>query len=105
MIPACLLAQIDFSEEKWKKVKLSVFDAMKTNEGVKVKLHAFLTSTLDEGEWSASRLGPFNPRERAPGTHWIGNCTGPRAGLDVVVNRKYLCPCREFNSSRPASSQ
>jgi len=31
-----------------------------------------LTSTLDGGEWSASRPGRFNLRERAPGIHWIG---------------------------------
>jgi hypothetical protein len=35
--------------------------------------HTFLTSTLDGGEWSASRLGRFTPREKAPGTHWIGS--------------------------------
>jgi hypothetical protein len=31
---------------------------------VEVYLHAFLTSTLFEGEWSASRPGGFNPRKR-----------------------------------------
>jgi hypothetical protein len=35
--------------------------------GVEVLLHTFLTSALDWGEWSASRLGRFFPRERAPG--------------------------------------
>jgi hypothetical protein len=29
-----------------------------------------LTTALVGDEWSASRLGRFNPRERAPGTHW-----------------------------------
>jgi hypothetical protein len=47
-----------------------------------------LTSALDGGEWSASRPGRFTPRERAPGTHWIGDWVGPRAGLDVVVKKK-----------------
>jgi hypothetical protein len=37
--------------------------------GVAVELHAFLTSELNGGEWSASRPDPFNPRERAPGNH------------------------------------
>jgi len=32
----------------------------------------YLTSALDGGEWSASRPGCFTPRERAPGTPWIG---------------------------------
>jgi hypothetical protein len=35
-----------------------------------------LTSALDVGEWSASRPGRFTPRERAPGTHWIGGWVG-----------------------------
>jgi hypothetical protein len=47
-----------------------------------------LTSALDGGEWSASRPGRFTPRERAPGTHWIGGWVGPRAVLDAVVKRK-----------------
>jgi hypothetical protein len=44
----------------------------------------FLTSALDGGEWSASRLGHFIPGERAPGTHCIGGWVGPRAGLYAV---------------------
>jgi hypothetical protein len=47
-----------------------------------------LTSTLDGGEWSDSRPGRFNLRQRAPCTHWIGGWVGLRAGLDAVVNRK-----------------
>jgi hypothetical protein len=35
-----------------------------------------LTSALDGGEWSPSRPGRFTPRERAPGTHWIGGWVG-----------------------------
>ena len=29
-----------------------------------------------------SRPGRFTPGERAPGTHWIGVWTGPKAGLE-----------------------
>jgi len=36
--------------------------AMKTYGGVEVQLHAFVTSELDGGEWSASRFGRFTPR-------------------------------------------
>jgi hypothetical protein len=43
-----------------------------------------LTSALDWGEWSASRPARFTHRERAPGTHWIGGLTGPRAVLDAM---------------------
>jgi len=42
------------------------------------------------GQLSASRPGHFTPRERAPGTHWIGGWVGPSAGLDAVVNWKNL---------------
>jgi hypothetical protein len=40
-----------------------------------------LTSALDGGEWSVSHSNLFTPRERAPGTHWIGGWVGHRAGL------------------------
>jgi hypothetical protein len=43
-----------------------------------------LTSALDGGEWSASHPGRFTPRERAPGTHWIGGWVGPRTCVDAV---------------------
>jgi len=36
---------------------------------------------LDGGVWSASCPGTFIPRERAPGTPWIGGRVGPRAVL------------------------
>jgi hypothetical protein len=65
---------------------------MKTYWGVEVQLHSFLTSALDGGEWSPSRLGRFTPRERAPGTHWTGGWVGPRVVLDAVVKRKIPSP-------------
>jgi len=43
-----------------------------------------LTSALDGGEWSASRLGRFIPRERPSGTNWIRGWVGPRAVLDCI---------------------
>jgi len=43
-----------------------------------------LTSAVDGGEWSGSHPGIYTPRERAPGTHWIGGWVGPRAVLDAV---------------------
>jgi hypothetical protein len=39
-----------------------------------------------------------------PGTHWIAGWVGCRLGLDSVARRKISSPCRESNSSRPASS-
>jgi hypothetical protein len=35
-----------------------------------------LPRTLDGGKWSASRPGRFTPRERAPGTQWVGGWVG-----------------------------
>jgi hypothetical protein len=61
---------------------------MKTYWGMEVELHAFFTSALDGGEWSASRPGRFTPTERAPGTHLLGGWEGPRAVLDAVMKRK-----------------
>jgi hypothetical protein len=56
-----------------------------------------LTLALEGGEWSASRPSRFTPRERAPGTHWMGGWVGPRAVLDALVNRKIPTPRRESN--------
>jgi hypothetical protein len=56
---------------------------------METQLHAFLTSALDGGEWSATQPVRFTPGERAPpGTHWTGGWVGPRAGLDTVEERK-----------------
>jgi hypothetical protein len=63
---------------------------MKAYRGVDVQIHIFLTSALVGGEWSASRLGRFTPRERAPGTHWIRGWVDPRPGLDDADKRKFL---------------
>jgi hypothetical protein len=60
-----------------------------------------LTSALDGGEWSGSRLGRFTPRERVTATCWIGGRVGPRAVLDAVVKRKIPSPHRESNPRTP----
>jgi hypothetical protein len=71
---------------------------MKTYCGVGVQLHAFLTSALDGGEWSATRPGRFTPKDRALGAHWIESWVGPRAVPDAVVKRKIpSCWCLTFN--------
>jgi hypothetical protein len=44
------------------------------------------------------------PRERTPGTYWIGGRVGPRGGLDTVAKIKVSTPCRESNPDRPACS-
>jgi hypothetical protein len=60
-----------------------------------------LTSALDGCEWSASRHGRFTPRERAPGSHWIGGWVGSRAVLDAVMKRKIPSPRRQSNPKTP----
>jgi len=41
------------------------------------------------------------PREGAPGTHWIGDWVGTRAGLYTVSNIKIPIPRRESNPDHP----
>jgi hypothetical protein len=90
-------------------VKLSLHltkhHTMKTYCGVEVQIHAFLTSALDGGEWSASQPGHFNRRERAHGTHWIGDWVGPRAVLDTVAKRKIPSPAGNRTIQTRSSSQ
>jgi hypothetical protein len=49
---------------------------------------------------------PLYPEERALGTHWIGGCVDPRAGLDDAEKRKFLTlPGLELQPfGRPARS-
>jgi hypothetical protein len=70
---------------------------------VEVQFHAFLTSALDEDEWTASRLGRFNPWERASVSHWLGGWGGLQSlsGHSGGEERN-LCSCQEYNPGHPA---
>jgi hypothetical protein len=70
---------------------------MKACGGVELQLHAFFDFSTDGGERSASLPDCFTPGERAPGTHWIGGCMGPRAGMDAIAKRKIPNP-RSYNT-------
>jgi hypothetical protein len=48
----------------------------------------FLTSVLEGGEWSASRLCGFTAGERASSAHWIGSCVETSPGLDAAVGNQ-----------------
>jgi len=63
-----------------------------------------LTSALDGGEWSASPPGRFTPRERDPGTPWIGGWVETGTVLDAAVKRRIPSPRRASNPNpdRPA---
>jgi hypothetical protein len=63
---------------------------MKAYGGADVYIHILLTSALVGGEWSTSRPGRFTPREKGPGTHWIGSWVDLRAGLDDLEKIKLL---------------
>jgi hypothetical protein len=80
------------------KVKMSLWltkhQAMKALGSGGMAPH-ILDSTLNGGEWSASRPGRFTPRKRAPGKHWIGGWVGPTAVLDMVVKGKIPSPHQE----------
>jgi hypothetical protein len=51
---------------------------------------------------------PLYPKERAPGTHWIGGWVGPRAVVEAVVKGKTPRPAgnltQEPRSSSPPSA-
>jgi hypothetical protein len=49
---------------------------METYGGVEVQIQTMLTSARDEGEWSVSRLGRFNPRMHCVG-RWVGHSGRP----------------------------
>jgi hypothetical protein len=57
-----------------------------------VYTHVFFTSALVGGEWSASSPDRFTLGERAPNTHWMGDWSGPRAGMDDMEKWKLLPP-------------
>jgi len=78
-----------------------VQDTVKTYGRMEVYLHAFLTSALGGGDWSAVRPGSFTPWE-PPSTPCIGRWVGTRAGLDAVAKKKIPTFCRESNPHRPA---
>jgi hypothetical protein len=54
---------------------------MKTSWDVEFKRHAFFTSALYGGEWSASL-----PGERDPGTHQIGGWVDSRVAENIRQN-------------------
>jgi hypothetical protein len=61
-----------------------------------VLLHAFLTSTLDGGEWSASCHGRFTP-----GIHFKEGWIQPRGSMGTSNRRKMNESCQ---GSDPGSS-
>jgi hypothetical protein len=72
--------------------------------GVEVRIHV-LFDLGTRWRWvAASRPGRSTPRERAPGTHWIGSWVCPRAGRDAVSKRKVSRPRRDSNPDHPTDN-
>jgi hypothetical protein len=75
-----LYLSYSFMERKQSESESEVTPVLLTEHHfMEVWLHAFSTSALNGGEWSASRPGRFTPRERTPGTHWIGGWVRPQS--------------------------
>lgn len=69
---------------------------MKAYVAVGVQRLSYLTSALDESEWSASRYGRFTSREVTPGVHWMGGRVGRRNIVDIYEK------LRQSSSPRPS---
>jgi hypothetical protein len=87
--------------KKSKKSK-AVFNRHAGAKGERKYSFSFVTSALDGGEWSASRPVYALPRERKPGTHWIGGYVGLRAGLDTEDRGKYSLLLPEIEPRLPS---
>lgn len=55
-----------FYQKKNLVPKVFPVQGMRRVSGVEVYFHVFLTSAVDEGEWSGSGSGRFTPVERTP---------------------------------------
>jgi hypothetical protein len=63
---------LNIEAERYKNVCTSIYEKYKGKLKLPLCLmmyHAFLSLALDGGEWSASCLGRFTPRKKAPFTH------------------------------------
>jgi hypothetical protein len=55
----------------------------------------FLTSALDGGQWSASHIRCFVPKERIPSIQCIGGWVAPSSDLDDLEKREISYPCQD----------
>jgi hypothetical protein len=71
--------------------------ANKMEREIKVRLQAFLTSTLGGDEGTTPRSRRF-----IPGTHWVRAWVGTRAGLLRAEKEKNPDLYQELNAGRPS---
>jgi hypothetical protein len=74
---------------------------MKMYGGVEVQFHTFLTSALDEGEWSASCPGHFT-LEKSPMYQLDRRMCRPQSQCECSGREKIPKTSRELNPSYPA---
>jgi hypothetical protein len=95
-------------EEKVKvrlSLRLTKHHAMNTYWGSGDRLHAFLTSAVDGGEWSVSRFGRLAPEKEHPVSIGYERGWAPEpAGMNGMARRKNHSPCQESNIGLPARS-
>jgi hypothetical protein len=74
------------------KVKFPLYIIRRHIRKAKVRLHSFLTSSLDAGKWSVSLTGRFISREELliSTKSEAGRGGDPRVGLYISEKRKYL---------------
>jgi hypothetical protein len=80
------------------KSKTTPTQGMKVYGGVRVQLHTFFTSAINEGKWSASCPGRF-----VPGTHFI-RLGGPQSQSRRFGEEVSPTPIGIRTSDRPARS-
>lgn len=68
---------------------------------VEVQTHAFLSSAVEVGEWSAACLGRSIPREDYPDSFSEGEFMRVKAGLEVPQEAKISCFCLELSQYSP----
>jgi len=82
---------------QWQLVRVKVFlrTPWRHTCNVAVGLHSFLTSTLEEGEWSSSSLCHF-ARWKEIGCHWI-RIGGAPESVWTFSRRKISCKGQDTN--------
>ena len=68
-------------------------DVIKACGEVKVRLHSFLTSALDDGQWSASRPGCYTPGKEIAAKRKKTGPVGRIAVMDGVEERSFAPGC------------
>jgi len=83
---------ISWTAEKKKRRRIVAFvHIWRRVCGVEVLPHLIFNLDTRWGVWSPLSLGCTILRERAPGSHWIGDWVSPRFSLDTLEKRQISC--------------